>query len=144
MVALIDVNVIMNYVTLREDPHKEASVMIMKKAADGAIDGYIAFHSVSILNFILRKMDDDKRREVLRDICKILTITGASHEAVVDAIDKQDFKDFEDCLQDKCAKTVDADYIVTCNIKDYEKSEITAILPDDLLNKLNNILDSHP
>lgn len=32
--------------------------------------------------------------------------------------------DFEDCLQDKCAKDIGADYIITCNVKDFENSEL--------------------
>lgn len=133
MVALIDINVILNYVTLRSDSQKEASVSVMKKASIGAFDGYVSFHSISILNYILRKLDDDKRRGLLLDICEILTVTGASHDEVVDAINKKDFKDFEDCLQDKCAKAVKADFIVTCNVKDFDNSETQAILPKDFL-----------
>ena len=32
--------------------------------------------------------------------------------------------DFEDCLQDKCVKDIGADYIITCNVKDFENSEL--------------------
>lgn len=40
-----------------------------------------------------------------------------------------DFKDFEDCLQNKCAETVDAKFIVTNNVKDFNMSTITAVTP---------------
>ena len=44
------------------------------------------------------------------------------------------FHDFEDNLQDCCAEGVQADYIVTANVKDYEKvSIVPAVTPAQLL-----------
>lgn len=40
---------------------------------------------------------------------------------------------FIDCLQDKCVKDVGADYIITCNVRDFENSEVPAITPDDFI-----------
>ena len=68
-----------------------------------------------------------------KDICSILTVTGASHEDVVEAIDREDFSDFEDCLQMYCAKEISADYIVTNNIKDYSGSDISAITSEQMV-----------
>lgn len=45
-------------------------------------------------------------------------------------------RDFEDCLQDECAKQVNADYIVTRNIKDFSKSDIPAVTPEIFLKIL--------
>lgn len=44
--------------------------------------------------------------------------------------------DFEDCLQDKCAKATGCDYIVTDNIKDFVKCEMPVISPADFLNEI--------
>ncbi|MBO5459549.1 MAG: hypothetical protein J5981_04790, partial [Lachnospira sp.] len=52
---------------------------------------------------------------------------------VLDAIEKDSFSDFEDCLQDKCAKEVRANYIITCNTKDFKNSEVTALTPGEFL-----------
>lgn len=49
------------------------------------------------------------------------------------AIKMAEFKDFEDCLQDRCAKSVNAEYIITRNVEDFSKSEIPAMLPEDFL-----------
>jgi hypothetical protein len=43
------------------------------------------------------------------------------------------FDDIEDCLQAECAVLVNADYIVTRNIKDYTHSAVPVILPEDFL-----------
>lgn len=69
----------------------------------------------------------------LKDICKLLTVAGASHAQVLEAIENVQFKDFEDCLQDECAKEISADFIVTRNIEDFRSSKVKAITPQDLL-----------
>lgn len=70
-------------------------------------------------------------------------VASASHDEVLEAIDNQGFTDFEDCLQDKCAKDVGADYIITCNIKDYSNSEVEAITPNEFVNKFNFYYINH-
>ena len=101
--------------------------------AKGECIGYIAFHTLSTLWYVLRKRSDKERRENLRDICEIFTVASASQEEILDAIDKDSFPDFEDCLQDKCAKEVGVDYIITCNTRDFDNSEIPAANPKEFL-----------
>ena len=136
MVILIDTNVVLDFLLTRK-PFFEASEEIMKRCADGELEGYIAFHSVSNLWYILRKVPEERRREWLMSICGFLKVAGASHEEVVKAIGKKEFRDFEDCLQDRCAKSVKAQYIVTRNVADFSGSEIPAVLPEDFLGKMS-------
>ena len=96
----------------------------------------MAFHSLSTVWVVLRRVEDDIRRQMLRDLCSIINVIAASQSEVMAAIDKAEFKDLEDCLQDKGAKEAEADYIVTCNIRDYIASEIEAIVPSKLLSIL--------
>ena len=62
---------------------------------------------------------------------------SASQEAVIKAIKMENFKDFEDCLQDRCAEEVSANYTITRNTADFEASVVSAIEPDEWLKKLN-------
>lgn len=136
MVVLIDTNVIIDFLMTRE-PFYQAASEVITRCANGELKGYIAFHSIPNLWYILRKVPDDKRREWLSDICRFLQVTGASHEKVIRAINMKEFQDFEDCLQDRCAKSVNAQYIITRNIDDYINSEIPAICPENFLEILN-------
>ena len=138
---LIDTNILLNYITNRADPYLEASVEIVRRCARGECTGYIAFHTLSTLWYVLRKRDDKERRQNLRDICEIFTVAAASQEEVLDAIEKDSFADFEDCLQDKCAKDAGADYIITCNTRDFIDSEIPAVTPDIFLTKTGSYHD---
>lgn len=133
MVILIDTNILLNYLTSRPDPYLEQSVEIVRMCASEECTGYIAFHTLSTLWYVLRKWEDKERRQSLKAVCEIFSVASASQNEILEAIDNDRFADFEDCLQDKCAKEVGADYIVTCNVKDFNESEISAITPAQFL-----------
>lgn len=132
MKVLVDTNVIIDFLLTRE-PFYRASLEVIKKCASREVIGYIAFHSVPNLWYILRKIPEDRRREWMLNICQFLQVVGVSHEEVIKAIRMESFKDFEDCLQDRCAQSVGAKYIITRNIQDFMNSDIQAILPEDFL-----------
>lgn len=98
------------------------------------MQGYIAFHSLSNIFYILRKKySETDRREMLKKLCFVLRVTGASHEKVCDAIEYNEFSDFEDCLQYECAKEIEADYIITRNVRDFQYSKVKAITPKEFM-----------
>ncbi|MCM1386956.1 MAG: PIN domain-containing protein [Bacillus sp. (in: Bacteria)] len=132
MVVLIDTNVILNYITEREDRFRESSKIVMDLCSQEKVNGYIAFHSLSIIWYSLR-IPEERKRMWLKDICSILTVAGASHEQVLEAIDNAQFKDFEDCLQDECAQMVKADCLVTCNLKDFTMAKTKVYSPDEFV-----------
>jgi len=136
MVILIDTNVALDFLTVRQ-PFYHSAKAILQACASDKIQGYIAFHSLPNIFYILRKSySDEDRRSMLKNLCLVLQVTGASHDRVCDAISRGEFSDFEDCLQMECAKSFGAEYIVTRNINDYKISKIKAILPKDYLEML--------
>lgn len=138
MVILIDTNVALDFMTMRQ-PFYDDARNIIRLCANERIQGFIAFHSLPNIFYILRKSySDADRRSMLKKLCLVLQVTGASHEKVCDAIERDDFLDFEDCLQDECAKEVSADFIVTRNIGDFRCSKVKAIKPHDFLALVNS------
>lgn len=133
MVVLIDTNVIIDFLLERE-PFSEAAAEILQKCARKEVVGYLAFHSIPNIWYILRKVPERNRRKWLKDLCGFLYVTGASHEEVLKAIENEQFGDFEDCLQDKCAKSKGAHYIITRNANDFVQSEVTAVSPLEFLD----------
>ena len=132
MVVLLDANVVLNCITGREDRYSEACREIMALCSRGTLDGVIAFHTISIVWYALRIPATEKRKW-LREICSVLTVIGASHAQVLEAIGREDFRDFEDCLQEECAYAAGADFIVTCNKKDFTASRIKTVTPEEFL-----------
>ena len=82
MTVLIDTNVLIDFL-LHRTPYDKDATIIMEKCAERTIHGFIAFHSVSNIFFILRKYTDTKtRRDMLKKLCKMVTVTAASHDEV--------------------------------------------------------------
>ncbi len=136
MVVLIDTNIILDVLQKREPFYKASDAVLMHCATKKA-KGYIALHSVSNIFFILRRhCTADERRKLLIGILDILQVANADRKSVRRALRRNDFTDFEDCLQDECAKQINADYIITRNTNDFSTSEISAITPTDFLKLL--------
>ena len=139
MKILVDTNVIINYISGREDDYSETSDQIMTMCAEEQIEGYVAFHSLSTIWYWSRKYSDFTRRNWMRRVCRILKIATANNEMVLKAVDNVDFQDFEDNLQECCAVTAGCDYIVTVNTKDFEHSRVKAVNPNELARILNTL-----
>ena len=137
MDVLIDTNVIMNFLTERGDPFQASSDRIMELCDTKRLNGYVAFHSLSTIWYVIRKTRSDKdARYLLEIVCKILKVASATHEQVMQAIADTDFRDFEDCLQDRCAQNVGAEFLITCNIKDFRYAKTRAVTPQQMLDML--------
>ena len=71
-IVLIDTNIILDFL-LHRSPFYEDANQIMTLCAKKQIDGYVAFHSISDLYYILRKYTtEEQRRLLLHNLCNIL------------------------------------------------------------------------
>lgn len=130
---LIDTNVLLDYLLERE-PFFEDAKGIVVSCAEGKTKGCIAAYSIPNMFFILRKDYSAKeRREVLANLCSIFDVEGIDKAKLLSGLANEDFLDFEDCLQMECAKSFEANYIVTRNVADYSVSDVKAIEPKDYL-----------
>ena len=139
MKVLIDANLILTYITGREDRYSNEAEAIMTLCAEGEITGYISLHSLSIIWYVLRKnFPKELLLNWMKWLCQVLTVACTDNVTILRGLEKTGFKDFEDNLQDCCAVTVEADYIITANLRDFHGvSSIMAINPQDFLSMLN-------
>lgn len=136
MKILVDTNVVIDALIGRQ-PYFDNADKIIKLCADKKVQGYLAAHSIPNLFYILRKsMSLEERRHVLLQLCDIFIVEGIDSVKIITAIENRSFLDFEDCLQDECAISVGADYIVTRNVKDFTYAKVKAISPENFLEKL--------
>ena len=134
MVVLIDTNIILDILQKRV-PFYEYSYQVLSYCASGKIKGYIALHSISNIFYILRKyFSANDRRKLLIGVLEFLEIANVNREEVKRALLRNDFIDFEDCLQEQCAVEEVADYIVTRNPDDFIESRVKVIQPDELVS----------
>lgn len=127
MKVLIDMNVILDWLMVRE-PNAANARLIMEHCLFGKVEGYISSHSVSDLFYILRKdFSVEKRKELLRLLCEGMQVVPEDKETIHKVLSCEEWKGLEDGLQMQCAEEVEADYVVTQNLKDFQKSEIKAV-----------------
>jgi predicted nucleic acid-binding protein len=132
-VALVDTNVILDDL-LDRAPFAETSHKILELAAEKKITAYIAWHSIPAIFYILRKnFSAAERKNILLDLCGVVDIAVLGKSEIIDTFKDTNFDDLEDCLQEKCACSINADYIITRNIEDFASAKIPAILPVDFL-----------
>ena len=72
----------------------------------------------------------------METVCNTFAVAAASHAQVACAVQNRSFRDFEDCLQDECAQAVNAQYLITCNLRDFSGSKTPALTPDSFLEMI--------
>ncbi|MCM1298413.1 MAG: PIN domain-containing protein [Firmicutes bacterium] len=136
---LIDTNVLIDYMIERQPFYNEAKEII-GLCADSVIDGCIAAHSVTDSFYIMRKFPKAEARELLTQMCEIMTVVGIDGKKLIAAINSPKFDDLEDCLQSVCAEDCKAEYIITRNTKDFSGSNILPITPAEFLGKITQMI----
>ncbi|MDE6776421.1 MAG: PIN domain-containing protein [Oscillospiraceae bacterium] len=133
MKILIDTNILLDFLTKREPYYSDAE-KILSMCIENKIYGCIAAHSVMNIFYILRTAYTlEQRRKLLLHLCDILEVIEIDKTKIINSLHNANFADVEDCLQTECAINYQADYIVTRNIRDFKKSSIPAILPEDFI-----------
>ena len=134
--VLIDTDVLIDFLTDRGSLTKTAKE-IMKKTQENEIHAFLAAHSITNIFYILRKIySTSERKQRLLNLCRFISIVEIGQTSLLKVLLNDNFSDIEDCLQAECAMSINADYIVTRNVKDYVHSPIPAVLPKDLLKKI--------
>lgn len=137
MRILIDTNVLLDYILLRE-PFTQDAQKIIDYCRQEILNGAMAAQSVADMFYILRKdIVIEQRRRILLRLCDILHVEGVDKNKLVCALENKNFTDFEDCLQTECALSFGADYIITRNVDDYVASEVPCITPKDFCDMFN-------
>lgn len=128
--VLLDSDVILDFFLDRE-PHSKYSAYVLSQIEQKNIKGYLTAVIISNVYYLLRQLSTHQR--VIKKLNQLMTLT----EVLV--IDKQiilkamnsEFKDFEDALQNYASESYGKiDLILTRNIKDYKKSEISIMTPE--------------
>lgn len=109
-----------------------ASFRALDACESGEIQGAIAWHTLA--NAYYLASNGEKALEFFEDLLSFVEVVGGDTSLALEAI-RSDFPDFEDALQSVCAKKIEADFIVTRNVKDYRLSSVKAILPVDFVEK---------
>ena len=96
-------------------------------------------YPISDIFYILRKdFSVEKRKDLLRLLCGGLHVVPEDKDMILEVLGRDEWRDLEDGLQMQCAKEAGADYVVTQNLKDFQKSEIEAVSEEHFCELLKN------
>lgn len=130
MRLLIDINIVLDVVFQR--PGEPASSTLIATCGSQH-QAWLAWHSVATLAYLIeRERSRPIAREIVTGLLSWARVATTGHEDAVRALHLQ-MSDFEDALQISAALACGADYIVTRNGRDFAKSPLPALSPEDFL-----------
>ena len=135
MNILVDTNVVLDALLDRE-PHSEAAVTILDLIESKTVTGYLAGTTVTKIFCLVQKTSTDKNeRKIIEDLLTLFKVAPID-EAILKASLKNEFKDYEDGVIYEAALKVNAELIVTRNIKDFKQSKLLVLSPVEFLSTL--------
>lgn len=138
MRLMIDANIILDVLQARE-PFYEDSSKISKMCETNMAEGYISTLIFANMVYIMRKeLSPEKIENVLKALSLIYRFEDLTQADINSAAALQ-WDDFEDAVQAVIAKRINADFIITRNVKDFKDSEIIALTPSDFLNRCASV-----
>jgi len=134
---VIDINIFMDFLFKRQGHEKAAE--LFKMCSKGEIKGFICAHEITTLYYFLNKAvrDKSKIKKTLSGIMNQFTVIETNTKLLNKALSSE-INDFEDAVIEVSSKEKNAEYIVTRNIKDFKKSVVKAVTPEELLVMLKN------
>jgi predicted nucleic acid-binding protein len=133
MNILIDTDVILDFFFDR-DPYSDPAAEVLSLCESGRIKGFVTPVICSNIYYLLRRSaKHEKVIEKINQLMRILDVLSMDREVVIQAL-SSGFRDFEDSLQNAAAiNSGMIGIIVTGNVKDYSKSEMGVMTPENFL-----------
>lgn len=130
-----DTNVMLDFLGER-DPFYISAAKIATLADKREIKVFVSALSYATISYILTKYEGlEKTKDKLRKF-KVISETSELDGLIIEKGLNSDFSDFEDSLQYYSALRSECDIIITRNGKDFKKSQIPVMTPDEFLNSI--------
>ena len=134
MKLLLDTNIVVDILSRRAG--YEDSLGILRACEVKRAEGFVSAVTVTDVMYILRKhIAPVDVREALSTLLAIVDVADVLKSDIRGAF-SCGMNDFEDAVQAMCAKRIDADCIVTRNVRDFECSPVPPRLPAEILAAL--------
>ena len=135
MKLLIDANVLLDVLQNREK-FVLTSSLVWKLCETQQAVGYVSALTFANMVYIMRReLDPGKLEGVLHMLSLIFEFTDLESADLMQAAGLK-WDDFEDALQSVTAERLQADYIITRNVRDFKNSKVPAYTPAELLAEI--------
>jgi predicted nucleic acid-binding protein len=130
--VLFDLNIILDVLQERKEFH-DFSARLLALAEIGRIQGWLAAHSITTLFYLIAKdKTPEHARVTITSLMQFLKVAAVDQNTVEQALNLP-YRDFEDAIQMIAALQVQADYLVTRNVREYQPAPLEVLQPVELL-----------
>lgn len=134
----MDTNVVIDFLANRQ-PFALDAARLFNLAVKEKVRIYISAVSYNNIYYILRQsLTNSATIKLLEDLAEITEITDVTNAIISQSL-KTDFRDYEDAIQHYCALSIPKiDFIVTRNTKDFKKSTLPVLTPNEAISSLDS------
>jgi predicted nucleic acid-binding protein len=130
--VLVDTNVVLDLLLDRK-PFAEAATKVFSLVEQSRIEGFLCATTITTVDYLLGlSLDQEEAREALQKLLDLFEIAPVNRPVLEQAL-RSEIADFEDAVLEQAGLLVTADAIVTRNTKDFQKSKLTALDPEELI-----------
>ena len=131
--VFVDTDIIYDLLSKRH-PFYLAAAQLFTLADEGKIQIFISALSLANIHYLISKEKDaNEANEILRKFKVIVHVTPLT-EKIIDLALNSEFTDFEDAIQYFSALQNEVEILLTRNLKDYKKAQITVLTAQDFIN----------
>ncbi len=135
MNILFDTNVLLDVLQQRSD-FVDNAVQLFNAVEESTINGYICANSISTIAYLLQRHKDKKfAAKNIALLLEMFEIAPVNRITIQDSL-TSNFTDFEDAIIYNSALHVNANGIVTHNVKDFKAAKINIYQPHELIAAL--------
>ena len=132
---LIDTDVLID-VALDRQPFSDPAAELLDRLQTGPKRAFVAWHTVSNFYYLVASAQGGSdARAFITELIRFVAVADCGTNAVAYAA-RLEMADFEDAMQVAAARACGARFVVTRNAKDFERSPIPAITPQEALGTL--------
>ena len=134
----LDTNIVIDFLANRK-PFSLYAAKLFNYALLGKVKIYISAVSYNNIYYILRQSHSSAAAiKLLNELSEMAEIADVTKEIIKKSLES-DFKDFEDAIQYNCALSLSKiDFIVTRDTKDFKKSSLSILTPEEAVGWLEN------
>lgn len=130
----LDTNIVIDFLADRR-PFSLMAAKMFNYSLQGKVKLYISAVSYNNIYYILRQsLTSSATINLLDQLSEMTEIVDVTKLIIKKSL-QTDFKDFEDAIQYNCALSISKiDFIVTRNTKDFKKSILSVLTPEEALS----------
>ena len=129
----VDTDIVYDMLATRE-PYYQAAARLFTLSDETKIQLFISALTIANIHYLISKhLSSNETNQILRKF-RLLVHIVPLNEKIIDLALNSDFNDFEDAIQYYCAVENDIEILLTRNLKDYKKAQISVMTAQDFIN----------